>query len=58
MFDYDKVIRKLENFNELSGKKQSRVFDHLFSDEFKAWFYGVCPCDKDEPCDEEKECGC
>ena len=49
MFDYDKIIKKLENFNELSGKKQSHVFDHLFSDEFKAWFYGVGEGANDQP---------
>jgi hypothetical protein len=29
MFDYDKVIKKLKNFDELSGKKQQKIFSKI-----------------------------
>ena len=33
-------------------------FEKTLYGECKNWFYGVCPCDKDEPCDDERECDC
>lgn len=49
MFDYDKVMKKLGKFDELSGKKQKKVFDRIFSTECKEWFYQVGESAKDQP---------
>lgn len=41
MFDYDKLVKKLGKFDNLSKKKQGKVLETIFcSDEFRDWFYG------------------
>lgn len=42
MFEYDKIVKKLEKFDELPEKKQKKTFNRIFCDEgFREWFYGV-----------------
>lgn len=49
MFDYDKVIKKLNKLDELSKKKRKKVLDSVFTDEFIKWFYGVGDRDHQPP---------
>jgi hypothetical protein len=42
MFEYDKIVKKLEKFDELPEKKQKKTLNRVFCDEsFREWFYGV-----------------
>lgn len=42
MFDYDKIVKRLEKFDELPEKKQKKTLHRVFCDEaFREWFYGV-----------------
>jgi len=42
MFDYDKLVKKLGKFSDLSNKKQGKVLETIFcSDDFREWFYGI-----------------
>lgn len=42
MFDYDKVMKKLGKFDELSNKKQGKILETIFcSEDFREWFYGI-----------------
>lgn len=42
MFDYDKVTKKLERFDELPEKKQQKNLKRVFCEtDFREWFYGV-----------------
>ena len=50
MFNYDKLIKKLEKFDELSSKKQGKVLESIFcSDEFRDWFYASSDISNDQP---------
>ncbi len=41
MFNYDKVMKKLDKFDDLSKKKKEKLFDEIFlSNDFRNWFYG------------------
>lgn len=40
MFDYEKTLKKLKKFGELSEKKQNKVFARIFlEDDYRTWFY-------------------
>ncbi len=42
MFEYDKIVKRLEKFDELPEKKQKKTLYRVFCDEgFREWFYGV-----------------
>ena len=50
MFDYDKILKKLDKFEELSKKKQRKVFDTIIlSEDFRNWFYNVGDAQKQQP---------
>ena len=42
MFNYEKVVKKLKNFGELSKKKQSKLLTRIFiEDEFRDWYFNT-----------------
>lgn len=50
MFNYDKLVKKLGKFDELSSKKQGKVLESIFcSDEFRDWFYASGENANDQP---------
>lgn len=50
MFNYDKTVKKLGKFDELSNKKQGKVLETIFcNDEFRDWFYGIGENANDQP---------
>lgn len=50
MLDYDKIIKKLGNFDELSKKKREKLFDSIFiSDDYRNWFYSMGDTSQNPP---------